>query len=93
MIGRFSLATGRWETAAKMRVCRRSPGVVEHQGALYAVGGMGARKDLRSAERLCPVTGKWRLLPSSMNTLSGWISAAVIDKPVRLMYNEQLDNT
>ena len=49
------------------------------------VGGMGSKRDLSSLEQLCPVTGRWRLLGASMPGLSGWCSAAVIDKPVRMM--------
>ena len=69
----------------KMRVGRRSAGVVTHKGQIFAVGGMGTKKDLKSIETFSPVTKKWSLLPSSLNSLSGWISAAVIDKPLRLM--------
>ena len=46
---------------------------------------MGSKRDLSSLEQLCPVTGRWRLLGASMPGLSGWCSAAVIDKPVRMM--------
>ena len=68
-----------------MRVGRRSAGVVSHKGFIFAVGGMGTKKDLKSIEMFSPVTKKWSLLPSSLHSLSGWISAAVIDKPVRLL--------
>ena len=35
---RFSLRTGKWEEAGKLRVARRSPGVVSYRGVVYAVG-------------------------------------------------------
>ena len=46
---------------------------------------MGSKKDLKSMERLCPVTNKWKMVPDSLKSLSGWISATVIHKPVRLV--------
>ena len=55
------------------------------EGDHVQVGGMGSKRDLSSLEQLCPVTGRWRLLGASMPGLSGWCSAAVIDKPVRMM--------
>ena len=82
---RFSLRSGKWEETGKMRVARRSPGVVSYRGVIYSVGGMGAKKDQSSMERLDPVTRKWVTLPASMVNLSGWISATLIDKPVRMM--------
>ena len=82
---RFSLRSGKWEDAGKMRVARRSPGVVSYRGVIYSVGGMGAKKDLSSMEMLDPVTRKWVTLPASLVSLSGWISATLIDKPVRMM--------
>ena len=84
-ICRFSLRTGEWEEIGKMRVGRRSAGVVSHKGHIFAVGGMGGKKDLKTIEMWSPVSKKWSLLPSSLSTLSGWISAAVIDKPLRLL--------
>ena len=45
---RFSMCTGSWEQGPKLRVARRSPGVVTYKGAIYAVGGMGSKKDLTS---------------------------------------------
>ena len=63
-----------WSQGPKMRVARRSPGVAQYRwvatteqniqkifsrGTIYAVGGMGGKKDLSSMERLCPVTKKW----------------------------------
>ena len=68
-----------------MKVARRSPGVVTYRGVVYAVGGMGAKKDLKSMEMLCPVTKKWITMPQPMRVLSGWVSATMIDKPVRLI--------
>ena len=68
-----------------MRVGRRSAGVVSHKGHIFAVGGMGGKKDLKTIEMWSPVSRKWSLLPCSLNTLSGWISATVIDKPLRLL--------
>ena len=82
---RFSFRSGKWEEVAKMKVARRSPGVVTHRGVIYAVGGMGAKKDLRSMDMLCPVTKKWITMPESMKNLSGWTSATVIDKPIRML--------
>ena len=82
---RFSLRTGKWEEIGKMKVGRRSPGVVSHRGVVYAVGGMGTKKDLRSMEMLCPVSRKWVTLPAQMSVLSGWITATLIDKPVRMI--------
>ena len=79
------MSTGSWEDGPKLRVARRSPGVVTYKGAIYAVGGMGSKKDLTSMERLCPVMNKWKMVPASLKNLSGWISATVIHKPVRLM--------
>ena len=68
-----------------MKVARRSPGVVTYRGVVYAVGGMGAKKDLKSMEMLCPVTKKWIAMAQPMRVLSGWVSATMIDKPVRLI--------
>ena len=82
---RFSLDRGVWEEGPKMRVARRSPGVVTYKGAVYAVGGMGAKKDLTSMEKLSPVTNKWSLYPGGLKALSGWLSAATIHKPVKMM--------
>ena len=82
---RFSLKSGEWEQVGKMRVGRRSAGVVSHRGQVFAVGGMGTKKDLKSIEMLSPLTKKWSLLPTTLPTLSGWISAAVIEKPLRLL--------
>ena len=86
---RFSFRTGKWEEIGKMKVCRRSPGVVSYRGIIYAMGGMGSKKDLTSMEMLCPVTRKWITMSSSLNVLSGWMSAALIDTPVRMMENKQ----
>ena len=71
-----------------MRVARRSPGIVTYKGAIFAVGGMGAKKDLTSMERLCPVTNKWKMMDGGLKTLAGWVSAAVIYKPIRLMHSD-----
>ena len=86
---RFSLSSGSWEDGPKLRVSRRSPGVVSYKGVIYAVGGMGSKKDLTSMERLCPVTKKWSMVPASLTHLSGWMSATVIEKPLRLIENER----
>ena len=84
---RFSMCTGSWEQGPKLRVARRSPGVVTYKGAIYAVGGMGSKKDLTSMERMCPITNKWKMMEDGMKHLSGWISAVLINKPVRLLEN------
>ena len=34
----------KYSPATRMRVARRSPGVVSYRGVIYAVGGMGGKK-------------------------------------------------
>lgn len=82
---RFSIKSGAWEEAPKMRVARRSPGVVAYKGQLYVVGGMGSKRDLTSMERLCPVTRRWVMMPQTLTQLSGWASAVMVEKPLRLL--------
>jgi DNA-binding CsgD family transcriptional regulator len=73
-----SSAAGRWLTRAQMPTPRSGLGVVEHEGLVYTIAGMGDKGATGIVEVYDPQADAWSRLESKPTPV-GFVSAAVLD--------------
>ena len=76
----YSEDTNTWSLVAEMNHSRYYPGVLSHEGRLYAVGGHDGHSFLSSVEMYDPQTNTWTLVADmSVGRLGS--AVAVIHRP------------
>ena len=72
--------TNTWSLVAEMNHSRAYPGVICHQGRLYAFGGYDGNSSLSSVEMYDPSTNTWTLV-TDMSVGRAGSAVALIHRP------------